>query len=216
MLRLNHLTGFGSGGDFFPVVKGTATSETSNSVTQVVSLPSGIVSGDLLRIELALRDGAVVTDWDVTKDFTEILQETNTGDITLAIGYRIADGTEGATVTVTIDVAQDGSHLSYRISDHSGNAPDGTGFEDTGTNPDPPDHTPAGGLKKYLWLASVAGKNQVTTADPTNYTDGFGIGSDPSIRSARRELHAISENPGVFTGVSVQYAAATVAIEPSA
>ena len=214
--RVTQLGGFGGGGQNFPVVQATNTSFESATTTPTISLPSGIVAGDLLIIALDIGGSKTVTDWDVTKDFTEIVQDTETTRATLAVAYRIADGTEGATVDVTINSADTSSHVSYRISGAGGSAPEGTIAKASSGSADPPSLTPSWGLRKTLWLAMKASKNNASSVDPSNYTDGIGTnsGSEDEIRSAVRELEAASEDPGVFTMDSEAWVAATIAIEP--
>jgi hypothetical protein len=143
----------------------------------------------------------------------------------MSIAYRNADGLEGATVDVTTDNNRKSSHTSYRITGHdSGTAPEiSTGATGASANPDPDSLTPTGGAKDYLWLAIYgADDEQTTSAYPTNYTDGISENSSSgsfgsTVGSARRQLNAVSENPGTFTmSVSNQWAAATIAVHPTA
>ena len=115
----------GAGSTAFPVVVGTALSTDTSGAVKTISLPSSIPSGRLILIQMVISDGKTVSDWDTTKDFTEIFQETFSNDITLATAYRIADGTEGATIDVTLNVAKDAAALVYHISGAKGTAPEG-------------------------------------------------------------------------------------------
>ncbi len=207
----------------FPVVETTATSlETSGVTNHTVSLPSGIVSGNLLIVNFAV-DGNPGVSWPA--GWTEIFEVAKSSLNALAVAYRKADGTESSTITVTTGASKTSSHTSYRISgaiDPTTQAPEiSTGATGASTNPDPDNLTPTGGAKDYLWLA-VHGHNKDanTTAFPTNYTNGVstqGGGSTGSaIGSAERNLNAASENPATFTiGAALDWVAATIAIHPA-
>lgn len=202
------------GGGAFPVVQGTAVS-TSSGTTATISLPSSIPSGALIIIELAIDLAALVTNWDVTKDFTPFFNTAVTANIRLMKAYRISNGTEGATVDVTIGTSEVTSHLAYHISGAASTAPEATGAQASGGNADPPTHTPSWGAKKTLWLASAA-TEIVTTSDPANYTDGIGTGaSGVFIRSLQQNLVALSDDPGSFTIASGRWVAGTTSVQPA-
>jgi len=85
-----------------PVVQATATSTTgSNSTTHTITVPSGVVSGDLLIAFIAIENATSPANQftGVTDSFTEIKDKTTGGTAGASLGvfFKVSDGTEGAT-----------------------------------------------------------------------------------------------------------------------
>ena len=193
---------------------------TDTGTSHTVNLPSNISYGDLLIVFFACG-------YQVTVTFPEgwaqlFLDETSY--VQFGCWYRVADGSEGASIEVTTSDWRGSSHTTYRVTGYSGTPEAGTAVIDLGTAPDPPSLTPSWGAKDTLWLAAVgyfAGTATVT-AYPTNYSNGrndrldngdYGVG----IGSARRELNAASEDPGTFTlSAWSRLISNTVAVQPAA
>lgn len=76
----------------------------SQSTSYDVDLPAGISTGDLLLLILAGEDSAANADiFDTPTGWTSLGQSDNTGgveDAQLEVLVRVADGTEGSTVTI--------------------------------------------------------------------------------------------------------------------
>ena len=225
MLVATQHAGFGAGGGGRPKVVARNTSAQDTAATShTVDLPAGIVAGDLLIVVFAVRGNPGVT-WGGT-GFTEFFEVANGANHALALAYRQADGTEGATITVTTGASQKSAHTAYRITGHvnpATHAPEASaGATGNSAAPDPDSLSPTGGAKDYLWLA-VLGWNQfgtTLTGYPTNYLNGItkttSSGNSANVGSAERELNAASENPGAFTlSASEQWIAATVAVHPA-
>lgn len=210
----------------FPTVLATNTSGefAANVTSHTVSLPSGIVSGNLLIVCFAVDAGPTIT-WP--GGWTEFFIGDASAAVTLALAYRQADGGEGASITVTTDVSERSAHTSYRIVGHEDPATQSpeASVAATGSNtfPNPGSLTPTGGAKDYLWLA-IHGHDDdsSTTVFPTNYTDGLSIEGGGTtdgcgIASAERQLAVASEDPDPFTISAVdRWVAATVAVHPPA
>lgn len=214
MLPGLHIPMLGGGGGF-PFVLDIATSVFPADTSPVtVSLPSGIVSGNLIIVGLGIESGRTIDNWDTTKDFTELLAASN-GNIGLNIAYRIADGTEGSTVEFTYGgTGKPSAHFAYLIGGHSGNAPELASAFAGSTNPNPPNIIPSWGAKPSLILAVAGNESVTTTGDPADYTDGFGENDVVFVRTAQRLIVATSEDPGVFTNTTNQdWFCATIAIE---
>ena len=208
-----------------PTVAATNTSVDDNDNTDhVVSLPTGIVSGNLLIVVFAL-DGGNNNNVTFPAGWTGALLIELGSAIGLWWGWREADGTEGGTITCTTGFSRRSAHTAYRITGHEDpatQAPEAstgaTGFD---TAPNPDSLTPTGGAKDYLWLAGHAhDANKTTTVFPTNYSNGISTeGADAAsagVGSAERQLNAASENPGTFTiSASEQWAAGTIAVHPA-
>lgn len=203
----------------FPQVAATNTStQTANTTTHTVNLPAGIASGDLLIVFFAKDgDGGAnnVAGW-TTLGTAAVLN-----NLQLIVFYRIADGTEAGTITVTTPDSERSAHQSYRIADwHGVTAPSMTGNSATDPAADPANHTPSWGAADTLWLiAAVSDANTTFSADPANYTDPIennstGTNDGVKLRTLRRNLTAASEDPGTFTNTDRPWATETLAVRP--
>lgn len=201
----------------FPVVAATNTSTVDTVTTShTVALPAGIASGDLLIVLFATEN--LTLTWP--SGWTSFLDVNNGGK--LAAAYRVANGSEGASISVTTNFGWKSAHTSYRISGYQG-VPEATTATGSSSSPNPPSLTPAWGQAETLWLVACAGQAlsaPTVESYPTNYTNGInsvGGGSDAdfSLGSARRSLDAAAEDPVAFTlSGSVQWVAATIGIRP--
>lgn len=198
----------------FPTVAATNTSNDNvDTSSHTVSLPSGIVAGNLLIVVFVVNTGSASITFPA--GWTQITSVVST-DTRLVTRYREADGTEGATITVTTGDTGRSAHISYRItgaSPISAQVPEGATL--AGSNP--PSVTPTGGSKNYLWIVgggTVADGTGITA--PTNYSSLLGAYGSLDCMSARRDLVAVSEDPGAWLGTGTVDASATIAIHPSA
>lgn len=211
------------GGDGYPVVAATTSSAktAATGTTHTVSLPSGIQAGDLLLVFWV--DADVASTVATPSGWTELFNMVGTADQRRYAMYRVADGSEGATVTVTTSNAERSAHTAYRIAagSYQGEPVAGTVNSNTSTSPDPNSLTSGFGSVPTLWIASShsAGTSAATTP-PTNYSvDAFGYSGNTGTGHARmttasRKLTAASENPGTFAlGASVVWGANTVALQ---
>ncbi len=194
-----------------PVVESVATSTGST-----VTLPSGIVSGDFLVV-VTTKSGAGGVGWPAGWSSAFVQQGGNT--ITLNIGVREADGTEGATISVTSAGASTAYRISgARVASTAVSYEVSTGVFGVSTDPDPDELVTSGGNKNYLWIAFAGMKDdggEEITAAPTNYTNLLAIKTGTTVvGSAQRSLNAVSEDPGGFTSISGGWAAGTIAIYP--
>ena len=207
-----------------PVVQADNTSvQNAISGSHTVSLPAGIVSGDLLIVIFGIPLDRVIT---FPAGWTQTINHLSLSLIRQAIFFRVADGTEGASITVTVSTSPSAirsSHNSYRITGHEDpatQAPQANGADSNGTlsDPDPPNLIPDGGAKNYLWLASeTVNDNTGINNDPPSYTNRLlARVTGVSTASVRRALNASSENPGIFDlPSSEQWVAITLAIHPA-
>lgn len=208
----------------FPAVNATATSNrTSQGTTHTVTLPSGITAGDLLIAVLAVArppdGGPTVTlpsGWNMLRNYP--------GGFRLVVAARIADGTEGASFNFTTSGSVRSAHNTYRISGHRG-TPEVAVASGSGTSTNPPNLVPSWGNAANLWLAVSAREDSGVGSTPANYTNSINSGSMGNTGagyvicgSARRNLKAVSEDPGSFgsTGNSQVWIGATIAIQSSA
>jgi hypothetical protein len=191
----------------------------ADQTAHVLTLPTNIVSGDLLLMFFAV-DGTDAGDLPAgwTREFNT---SGNTRQFTLY--RRTSDGGEGSTITVNTASAEGSAYTGYRISDW--NALEKT-TDLTGTNsssPNSPSLTPTWGAKDTLWLSACGydpGNRSISTY-PASYINGrndrWSNGNGVGVGSATRLLNATSDDPGAFTlSANAPWFAATIAIEPSA
>lgn len=189
-----------SGGQQFPVPSAATESSTGNSTSHVVSLPSGIVAGD--RLVIVGFTSAVVS--------TSASGWTGIGATTRSqVLHKVADGGEGANVTVTTSGSSNGVWHAYRVEK-------GRGVEFSGAaSIDPAAITPTWGTKKMLVIA-FAGTTGTTTVStyPTGYSGQEESSGTLTLGSAWRQVHAASEDPSTYAFTSAGTTSArTVAIE---
>jgi hypothetical protein len=200
----------------FPSVAATNTSTAAASTTPSVSLPASISAGDLLLIAVYTGSGSTVT----ATGWTSVYSNTNIGSGTLAILYKIASGSEGASVTVANSPGFSSAHLAYRITGaHASQAPEaGTAATGFSSNPDPPSFDPSGwGTEDTLWIAVYVTTNGTVTGYSSGYLSGI-TASDGTYKVGwcAKGANAASENPGTGTlsGFS-SWGANTLAVRPS-
>lgn len=119
------------GGGGTPVLESwTENYESTSTATIAVSKPSGVASGDLLLI-LAGNDFYNAEAYDSLTGWTEWSTTAIAWHgVNASLFWRVADGTEGATETITISGSETARHLAYylRISGADTTAPiDATG-----------------------------------------------------------------------------------------
>lgn len=195
----------------FPQVLGTANSAQSvDATSHSVALPAGVQAGDLLVAVFSTSVSATPSwpeGWVVAWS-----------DALHSCAYKVADGSEGSSITVTTGSVRSAHHV-YRIVDFDGGTPlsaSGTSSAASGA-PDPP-NLDVGVAADYLWIAMTGDGNVPIGAAPANYSDKVDspIGQVVFNGSARRELNASSENPGTFSAPTNRpWVAATIAIHPA-
>jgi hypothetical protein len=216
-----------------PYVVETAESSTNTAGTShTINMPAG-ASGNLLLIVLAKGTPAITNATiNALAGWTELLDESVSCG--LYVAYRVADGTEGATITLTSSQIIRTASITYEIAQHdSGTAPAiATTATGTSATPDPPPITPPSS-KDYLFIAFFDCTGAAEEADddtwvntaPTNYTNLLqkacgiaGTNLNGMIGSAERELTTGSaEDPGTFgKDVSTGWRAQTVIVHPEA
>ena len=209
----------------FPVVAATANStETADVTTHTVNLPASIGAGDLLVAFACVDASPTITEpsgWSVLHSTAN--GSANTG----AIWYKVASGSEGATMTFATSAGQQSAHITWRVTGHghSASAPNsGTAATGTDANPNPPSLTPAAGAQDYLWVVTECNDNgqETVTAYPADYTsnqlninNGNVAGAAQAVAS--RNLNTTTQDPGTFTITTAteQWVTQTLAIAPA-
>lgn len=214
---------------FPPVAATNSGSQTANSTTHTINLPTGIAAGNLLLVFFSNDGLATASVTTPASGWTELGTQLMLSDSArLTVFYRVADGAEGSTITITTSATEQSTHVSYRITgQHASTVPEFASFTpgSSTSNPDPPSLNPSGwDVEDTLWIAVAAWDNNLDrdgTGYPTNYSsnqiwvDG-GTGNAP-IMVATRNNAAASEDPGTFTiSGNEQWGAATIAVRPAA
>lgn len=202
-----------------PVDAGRATTNITAAATPwTVNLPGSIASGDLLVMYVQTGNGRSVT----ATGWTLLVEDATDGSADNHIVlYRVADGTEGATVSVTpTGGTSKGGAIVWRV----------TGAKTTGTiltsatvvnqnaNIDPPNAATDGGASAdvlAIVMAGVDGETQTFSAAPASYSNLQTANSGTAgtaatncvIAGATRQRTAVTaENPGAFTNDAPQTA----------
>ena len=201
----------------FPVQETLATSNGSATTSPTFNLPSGITNTDLL---LAWFDNDFsVTATSFPGGWTELHQSTPISNFRMTLFYRVADGTEGSSITLTTGNVPF-SGVCVRISGHdsSTNAPTVSTTDFSFGDINPPDHTAGGGALDYKWYANANSNDAANTfTAPTNYTEQAEVSgnSAPTLGISDRDLNASSEDPGVYgQSGSGAWGAMTVSVFP--
>lgn len=207
----------------FPQIVGTATSAKTNEINLVhtVTLPEGIESGDLILIFWS--DASRKNTQPDLPGYTE-LKSSFASNSYRKIYYRIADGTEGASVSTSNTIDERSAHVSYRIAKGTYSGNPSASNEDAGSDnsPNPPE-LPGGGTFKFLWFASVHTQEIGNYTLPNNYESVSESRTSATTSSDARHCQMItvyrtneasSENPSAFSlsGWAV-HAAYTVAVK---
>src|SRR5258706_2891283 len=104
----------------FPIVEATNTSNVAAAASHSVALPASIQIGEMLLIFVAQTTTAVRT-LTTPAGWTQIYNVVGNNNLRRVAGYwRIADGSEGSTVSVASSGSGDWAANSYRISGGQG------------------------------------------------------------------------------------------------
>jgi hypothetical protein len=210
-----------------PAVMARATSfVASDGTSHAVTLPSGIVAGELL-ISAFTADGNPTITWPA--GWTEFATGNAPANVAkISIVYRWTDGSEGSTVTVTTSASEQSSHVTLRIAGAKNPAsqpPEASvaASGSSGSDPNPAALTPIGtGAENYLWLAVFGqdvGNGFGQVKSPEDYIGGqvalTSTATGTATATAERTKFATSEDPGGFSLNSIrEWVAFTVAVHP--
>lgn len=206
----------------FPqVAAAVSTAITANGTSHVVNLPSGITAGQLLLI-IAGLDGTPTIS---AGTWTALTGAANT--VAVRALWKIADGSEGSTVTVTSSASEKAEYWACRITGaHASAAPEHTAAATGSAGANiilPAALTPSWGADDTLWVdvgawdlsASAA---IVAVSQPLRYiflhhgstaaTDGVGLvivekwlNQATETLITELEISASEQNSGMLIGV---------------
>lgn len=205
----------------FPVVESTSTNDfTGDATAHLVTMPSGIVSGNLLIVIFVNDDVATVTQaaWNKFKDMSP------NSEARITAWWRKADETEGADEDFVTSSSQRGGSSAYRISgaiDPDTQPPEAsTGVSANTTTPDPDIVTPTGGAKEYLFIAACGADSDKADGGPANMSNPLFFGEfaagGAGGGTAEQTENTETFNPDTFNLTSADWAAAfTIAVHPA-
>lgn len=177
----------------YPEIEGYATYYNPSNTIHTVTLPAS-EAGDYLIIFMAAdRTPTLPAGW-------ASLASGDNYDANHQIWYKVAEGTEGLSVTATFTSGTRAVCTSYCVSGADGieASSSATGNDD---NPNSASLSPSWGEGNYLWFSSGTqeGAGEVDVY-PTNYGDSseYGAGIYYYVFAAARTLNATSENPGEY------------------
>ena len=192
-----------------PVDAARATYDGSTSTTtHAVTLPGGIAAGDILV--MCVRTPTTIGSFTWPAGWTKLDTAGDRGidasDDFQQIAWRIADGSEGATVTVTLNVAARLAALTYRITGGT-RATLSAIASGTSANPNSPAHTVVP-PNDVLWLSvgGIEGARTITTA-PSGYANATIIANTGTTGTGQCSVFGASlgvtgdasEDPGAWT-----------------
>ena len=203
----------------FPVDQDrVGTNSTVSGTSHNLNLPASIAAGDML-VAIVRCPASTTIAWPA--GWTEQEQSTaDASDDETSIAWRVADGTEGATITITLGTSRILVGLCYRITGAAGIAFSAAAV---GSASQPNSPSLSGILtaaRDVLWL-SIGGCDDAETLStvPTSYTNGAVQASTATgtagctVYGASRQLNAVSEDPGAFAlGTTSIWTAWTVAL----
>ncbi len=202
-----------------PMVAATNSSAiTANSTAHPVALPGGIEAGDLLMV--FWMDRTTASTLSFPAGWTMMYEHVNGGRRGAAF-YRVANGTEGATIMANTSNSERSAHTSYRIAagTYTGLPVWGNVITSTSNQPNPPALTSGFGNVASLWIAAAHSGGVNSSIAPVNYegllfshTGGSG-NAHAHMSTATRMFQAASENPGPFIlNTATSWTANTVAV----
>jgi hypothetical protein len=211
----------------FPTIvnKGTSYASSALLLDHPIDLPDSLVNGRIVLVVVGSRASTTTytwpSGWIAPTAWTD---GGNNGSV--SIRYRVVDGSEGSSVTVSLNAAQQAVAWPWQISGQHTDAPVASArINYTGSiTPDPPNLTPSWGAEDDLWIAGFAhgGTSGGVTGYPTSYADNqeaLAATGTTVVEGAiaTRNLNATSDDPGTFSvTTSRQGVAFTLAIRPAA
>lgn len=201
-----------------PTVQGTPTvsQQSNNGVPgRTLTLPSSIQVGELL-IAICSGGGGANDTWDFPVGWTRLAGASNCWH---GIAYRIADGSEGASINV--DAGSGGNrscHVTYRISGHDPGSAPVIGTEATGSSTagNPPSVAHGWGTVDFLSIACLNSQSNTDPTSPSGYSTGqHQQNSGTALEVATAELAvlaATSEDPPAFTNGNAAWRCQTILI----
>lgn len=200
--------------------------DDSLNTTNTFTLPSPLNSTDLVIIAAAFTSGSTTPDatwpagWTLVRDWN---CNSASGQCFESIYRRVADGTEGASISVTTVANRKSAYCVWRIT---GQAASGTILIETiaagsGANANPSGLNP-GVTRDYLAIVTGAWNTNLTginITEPSGYTANIDAATSVqtvTCAGAEKSFTGSSEDPGAWTHGSVVWATSTILVYPVA
>lgn len=209
-----------------PTVKGQlSTDNIGGGSTRTINIPAGVANGDLIVAILSMNNtsAAPVT---YPSGWVKLFDLNSTSNISTSAAYKVADGTEGGSFSVTLSNSQETAAVCYLIEGYdTANIDNQNAFNGQTSSHSVPSITPSGGTDDYLYLAQVALDTYLWS--PSGYPSGYiGTGAQYSGTGGSRcgimfaykgTTGSTTESPSDFTiDSSVFGHASIIAIPPVA
>lgn len=207
----------------FPVIATTATTLDANGAATAVTMPAGIVAGDLLLVFVAHGKDEISAPID--GGWEPLIEQVAAGGVKLSVSVygKIAVG--GDTCSLVAAGGDETVVHALRITGHGVGDIDLALVRATAAglspSPNPPLCNPNGELKDRLWIEAFAAENgsDFATYQSTNFTQVAQAetpGSKALLAVARRSVNATSLNPGVMAmSAAENWIAVTLAVPPT-
>jgi len=164
-------------------LSGNTTTETLN---QVIILPSGIQSGNMIFIAVSYNKQPTIT-WDdsAAGAFTPLFNLTKSTTCLGAGYYKIADGTESdASLSIVTSISAGASWTAFVISGHNSAIEASVTGTGSGLTCSPLGLAPTWGSKDVLWISGMAVPGTPSiTGTPADYSATYtaaGVGTTRS------------------------------------
>ena len=203
------------GGD--PQLVGIENTVSAAGTTPSCTLPSGISSGDIIVVFVGV-DGSPTAS---ISGFTQQIAESAwAASASYFVFSKVADGTEGSSVTLTLSASETACVSIWAISDATQISFSSAATSTGSVNPDSPSLTSGFGNVTTFWISSFATDNGTPTiaSFPSGYSNGQSLSYSNSFASPRlgvagKIAQAATENPPQYTiSESHNWCAVTVAI----
>lgn len=207
-----------------PVIAAVAASATpADSTSHVCTLPSGIEADDLL-LAVVVCDGDTAMTWPAGWTAFPNGAGTSGAAVRSEARYRIADGGEGASITIT-GGSEAWVSRTWRITGHNGAAPVCAEATDESADANPPYLGALAFSQQSLWIIHVAWDNRpAVTFWPTPFgqsarlaahvSDSGGASGWVQQASVGVEVGGSGLNPGPLTSASAAWRALTIIVQP--
>lgn len=204
-----------------PTIATTNTGvDTTSATTVSVNMPASVATGDLLMVfsgMLSTVTGITMTGWTCTT-------EAPASVVVLGWCYRVADGTEGATQTVTWTTSSRARFIAIRITGQTSNTPESTaaacgtssGTPDGGSSMAPSWTNTAATL--YLSVIGLSANASISVSTvPSGYSTGVinAPGTAAAVALAYKQATSVSDDPGTWTTNTAAWGCKSLAVKGS-
>lgn len=202
-----------------PLFVNSATSGATNGSPANVSLPSSLVSGNLLVVTLGYAQNANLTTpagW--THVGTANSVGTTGANRKVSVFSKISDALEGSTLAITqTGTPSNWGGTAFQITNATTASMAGSFVDTSGGEPDPPNLDMLTSASTLWIVGAIKRQSPLFSAAPSGYSDLqtiLGGASNMSWASAWKKTTAQTDDPGTYTGstISDSWAAVTIGV----